>query len=40
MVAKDKSRIRVIPSASHSKKDLDFGIKMFEKIGKEFKIIS
>ncbi len=39
MVAKGKARIRVIPSASHSKKDLDFGIKMFEKAGKEFKII-
>lgn len=39
MVAKDKARIRVIPSASHSKKDLDFGIKMFAKVGKELKII-
>lgn len=35
MVAKGKARIRVIPSASHSKKDLDFGIKAFEKIAKE-----
>ena len=39
MVAKDKSRIRVIPSASHSKKDLDFGINMFEKVGRELKVI-
>lgn len=39
MVAKDKARIRVIPSASHSKKDLDFAIRAFEKIGKELKII-
>lgn len=39
MVAKDKSRIRVIPSAAHSKEDLDFGISVFEKIGKQFKII-
>lgn len=39
MVAKDKSRIRVIPSADHSIKDLNFGISAFEKIGKEFKII-
>lgn len=39
MVAKDKSRIRVIPSASHSKKDLDLGISAFAKIGKEFKVI-
>lgn len=40
MVAKDKSRIRVIPSASHSKKDLDFGIKMFAAVGKELGIIN
>jgi len=35
MVAKGKARIRVIPSAAHSKKDLDFGIAAFEKVGKE-----
>lgn len=39
MVAKGKARIRVIPSASHSRQDLDRGIKAFEKIGKEMKII-
>jgi glycine C-acetyltransferase len=39
MVAKGKARIRVIPSASHSKEDLDFGIKAFEKIGKELGVI-
>lgn len=39
MVAKGKARIRVIPSASHSKEDLDKGIRAFEKIGKELKII-
>ncbi len=39
MVAKGKARIRVIPSASHSKKDLDLGIKAFEKIGKELGVI-
>ncbi|MCL6096173.1 MAG: aminotransferase class I/II-fold pyridoxal phosphate-dependent enzyme [Patescibacteria group bacterium] len=39
MVSKGKARIRVIPSASHSKEDLDKGIKAFEKIGKELKII-
>ena len=39
MVAKGKARIRVIPSASHSREDLDFGIKAFEKIGKELKVI-
>lgn len=35
MVAKGKARIRVIPSASHSKEDLDKGIAAFAKIGKE-----
>jgi len=39
MVAKGTARIRVIPSASHSKEDLDKGIKAFEKIGKELSII-
>lgn len=39
MVAKDASRVRVIPSASHSKKDLDFGISAFEKVGKEMGVI-
>ena len=39
MVAKGKARIRVIPSAAHSKKDLDFGIEIFERVGKELKII-
>lgn len=39
MVGKGKARIRVIPSASHSKEDLDLGIKAFEKIGKELGVI-
>lgn len=39
MVSKGKARIRVIPSASHSKESLDFGIKAFEKIGKELKVL-
>ncbi|MBU2632778.1 glycine C-acetyltransferase [Patescibacteria group bacterium] len=39
MVAKGKARIRVIPSASHSKADLDFGIKIFEKISRKLKAI-
>ncbi len=39
MVAQGKARIRVIPSASHSKDDLDKGISAFEKIGKEMKVI-
>lgn len=33
MVPKGTARIRCIPSASHSKKDLDMAIKAFEKVG-------
>lgn len=40
MVAKGKARIRIIPSASHSREDLDFGISAFEKVGKELGIIN
>ncbi len=39
MVAKGKARIRVIPSAGHSRKDLDFGIKAFEKVAKELDVL-
>lgn len=39
MVAKDKARVRIIPSAAHSTSDLDLGIAAFEKVGKEMKII-
>ena len=39
MVAKGKARIRVIPSASHSKKDLDLGIAAFRKVAKELKVL-
>lgn len=39
LVPKGKARIRIIPSAIHEKEDLDFGIKEFEKIGKELKVI-
>jgi glycine C-acetyltransferase len=39
MVAKGKARIRVMPSASHSREDLDKGISAFEKIGKEIGVI-
>lgn len=35
MVAKGKARIRVIPSAAHNKKDLDFGIEAFKKAAEE-----
>lgn len=39
MVALGKARIRVMPSASHSKKDLDFGLTMFAKVGKELDVL-
>lgn len=39
MVPKGTARIRVIPSAAHSKADLDLGLKAFEKVGKELKIL-
>lgn len=38
-VPKGKARIRVMVSAGHTKKDLDYGIEKFIKIGKEFKVI-
>lgn len=39
MVALGKARIRAMPSASHSKKDLDFGLAAFEKVGRELGVI-
>lgn len=39
MVPKGKARIRVIPSASHEKKDIDFGLSAFVKVGKELEIL-
>jgi glycine C-acetyltransferase len=39
MVAKGKARIRVIPSAAHTKEDLDLGIKAFKKVAKELKVL-
>ncbi len=38
MVAKGKARIRVIPSASHSREDLDKGIAAFKKVNEELGI--
>lgn len=35
MVALGKARIRVMPSASHSKEDLDKAVEIFAKVGKE-----
>jgi glycine C-acetyltransferase len=39
MVARDKARIRTIMNAALTRKDLDFAIGAFEKIGKEMHII-
>lgn len=39
MVALGKARIRVMPSASHSKKDLDYGLAQFAKVGKELGVL-
>jgi glycine C-acetyltransferase len=39
MVARDKARIRTIMNAALTRKDLDFAIGIFEKIGKELRII-
>ena len=38
-VAVGKGRCRAMISASHSKEDLDYAIKAFEKVGKDLKII-
>jgi len=38
-VPKGKDRIRVMNSATHSKDDLDFAARVFEKIGKKLNII-
>ncbi len=40
MVPKGKARVRVIPSAAHEKKDLNFGIEAFCKVAKDLKVIS
>ncbi len=39
MVAMGKARIRVMPSASHSKKDLDVGLLAFQKVGRELGVL-
>lgn len=38
-VAKDQARVRTIVTAQHSKEELDFALKAFEKAGKELSII-
>lgn len=39
MVAMGKARIRVMPSAAHTKKDLDFGLSAFAKVGKDLGVL-
>lgn len=39
MVALGKARIRVMPSAVHTKKDLDTGLGAFEAVGRELGVI-
>lgn len=39
MVPLGKARIRVMPSAAHTRKDLEFGISKFEKVGRELGLI-
>jgi glycine C-acetyltransferase len=39
MVAKGKARIRIIPSASHEKEDIDRGINAFISVGRELGVI-
>ncbi len=39
MVALGRARIRVMPSAAHTKKDLDFGLRAFEAVGNELNVI-
>lgn len=40
MVALGKARIRLIPSSVHSKKDLDFALKLIEKVAKELGVLN
>lgn len=39
MVALGKARIRAMPSATHSKTDLDFGLSAFAAVGRELGVI-
>lgn len=38
-VPRGKARIRVMISAAHSREDLEFGLRAFEKVGKELDVI-
>jgi glycine C-acetyltransferase len=39
MVARDKARIRTIMNAGHSRQDLDYALRAFEKVGKSLGVI-
>ncbi len=39
LVAKDKSRVRIIVTAQHTREDLDEAIAIFERVGKRMKLI-
>jgi glycine C-acetyltransferase len=39
LVSKDTARVRNIVTAQHTKEDLDFALKTYEKVGKEMKLI-
>jgi len=39
MVALGKARIRVMPSSAHTKKDLEYGVAAFKKVGKKLGVI-
>jgi len=38
-VPKGAARIRVMPSAAHTREDLDFAIRAFEKVGRELGVL-
>ena len=38
-VPRGTARIRVMPSAAHSREDLDFGLRAFEAVGRELEVI-
>ncbi|MFZ5845592.1 MAG: glycine C-acetyltransferase [Patescibacteria group bacterium] len=40
MVPLGRARIRVMPSASHSRTDLDYGLSAFAKVGKELGVLN
>jgi len=39
LVSKDSARVRNIVTAEHTKEDLDFALKTYEKVGKDLKLI-